>query len=107
MASLTTKINNTDYGIKFKRGTLSFDTKDGKVYYGTYNSYSQHDQNLVVDSPPLEPSEIYLNNFYISQSEQQQGTYYDGLTIKVEGYDDNHYIIHPMPRTYYIEQNHY
>ena len=106
MASLTTKINNTDYSIKFKRGTLSFDTKDGKVYYGTYNSYFQHDQNLVVDSPPLEPNEIYLNNFYISQSEQQQETYYDGLTIKVEDYyDSNHYIIHPIPRTYYIEQN--
>lgn len=111
MASLTTKINDTTYGINFTEGTISFNPLTNTAYYGRYNSRIQHKQNVEVLSPPLNPNEIYLNDFGINQDEHDSTEidtiYYDGLRVRVadyEEYGNEHNYIYPIPRTYYIEK---
>ena len=111
MASLTTKINDTTYGINFTEGTISFNPLTNTVYYGRYNSRIQHKQNVQVLSPPLSPNEIYLNDFVINQDEYDSTgidtAYYDGLRVHVADYEEyggEHNYIYPIPRTYYIEK---
>ena len=107
MASLTPKINPTDYADTKVEGAIDFNPRLNKVYF-----VIKRDGSLVtisIDSPPLEDGEIYANDiefnyFRNRETSLEDYDYYDVLEMKARESSHDVYYGKYIPRTDYMEK---